>query len=83
MLESRLPIVLNAIVSIDDIRLRLISSTTDTIELTKKPFLDPTGLYWLPFTAFGGKPEGFVQNIPGTCRSEESINITGTYKLHL
>ena len=83
IVKSLLPDEVKVNITIDDTRLKSNLTTNKTIRFTKKSFFFTI----LGFIQSHSGPlcdiDGFVQLIPGTCKSDKPINITGIDKVHL
>ena len=64
--------------TIDDIRLKTKLKTNETLNFTEKCFLYTIlGFTHWQSSALNNHPEGYIQLIPGTYKSNEPISITG------
>ena len=82
MLKTFLPDDVKVNNAIDDIRLRSNLTNNTTLKFTNKSFFYTI----LCFTQCHSGPlvdfDGFIQLIPGSCKSEKPFKITGVDKVH-
>ena len=83
MLKSLLPKEVQVNITIDDVRLKSNLSTNKTIRFTKKSFFYVILGSTQSNSGELGDIPGFTQLIPGSYKSDTSINITGFDKVHL
>ena len=84
MLKSLLPNKVKVKITIDDNRLKSNSTTNKTITFTEKTFFSYTFLgFTQSHSGVLGDLKGYIQLIPGTYKSDKSINISGIDKLPL
>ena len=82
MLKSLLPKEVKVNITIDDVGLKSILTTTKAPKFTKQSFL--TILRFIKsHSGELGDIEGFVQLLQGSYKSDKSINLTGIDKFHL
>ena len=74
MLKSLLPNEVKVNITIDDNKIRSNLTTNKTIKFTRKTLLGFTQSHSGPSN---DPPEGYIQKISGTYKSETPINITG------
>ena len=83
MLKPILPDDVEVNITNDDIRLKSKLTTNKTIRFTKRSYFQTILSFTQSHSGVLGDTKGFVQLIPGSYKSDKSLNITGIDKILL